>query len=68
MTVLNFYKKQELELKKYESTVLEICENGDAIIDLPDEMCKELGWKCGDTLNMKLEENGTIVITKISDA
>ena len=29
----------------YTSKVLEICDNGDAIIELPPELCEELGWK-----------------------
>ena len=37
--------------KRYESKVLEICENGDAIINLPDELVEELNWQVGDTLD-----------------
>lgn len=49
--------------KRYESKVLEICENGDAIIELPDELCKELEWAVGDTLDIK-EKDGLIILTK----
>ena len=31
--------------KKYESKDLEICDNGDAIGELPDELMEEIGWK-----------------------
>mgnify|MGYP003334714036 CR=1 FL=1 len=64
------WRKQELKLKKsntYTSKVLEICDNGDAIIELPPELCEELGWKEGDTLDISQEPNGQIVIKKIDN-
>ena len=62
------WKKQELELKKYNtytSKVLEICDNGDAIVELPTEMTEKLGWKVGDTLDFS-EKNGEIYIKNIT--
>ena len=53
----------ELKLKKYESKVVEILEDGSAILELPEEMCNELGWKEGDTLKIKVE-NDTIILEK----
>ena len=53
--------------KTYTSKVLEICENGDAIIELPPEMCEELQWKEGDTLNIS-EEKGAIILKKVPNA
>ena len=38
-------------MKKYTSKVLEIMENGDAIIELPQEMLNELEWKEGNVLD-----------------
>ena len=38
-------------MKTYTSKVLEIMENGDAIIELPQEMLDELEWKEGDVLD-----------------
>ena len=52
--------------KSYTSKVLEILPNGDAVIELPDEMCKELGWKIGDTLKIT-NEDGNIIIKKIDN-
>ncbi len=52
--------------KRYESKVLEICENGDAIIELPPELCEEMGWKEGDSLDIS-EKDGKIVIKKIDN-
>ena len=53
--------------KIYTSKVLEICENGDAILELPPEMCEDLQWKEGDTLNIS-EEKGAIILKKVKDA
>jgi antitoxin component of MazEF toxin-antitoxin module len=47
--------------------VLEICDNGDAILELPPEMCEELQWKEGDTLNISLE-NDNIILKKVPNA
>jgi len=48
-------------LKKYETKVSEICENGDAIINLPDELVEELNWQVGDTLDYQLKENSVYI-------
>ena len=53
--------------KTYTSKVLEICENGDAILELPPELCEDLQWKEGDTLNISLD-NSQIVLKKVKDA
>jgi formylmethanofuran dehydrogenase subunit D len=53
--------------KTYTSKVLEICENGDAILELPPELCEDLQWKEGDTLNIS-EENGAIILKKVTNA
>ena len=52
--------------KTYTSKVLEICDNGDAILELPPEMCEELQWKEGDTLNIS-EEKGSIILKKVKN-
>ena len=49
----------------YTSKVLEICENGDAIVELPDELMEEMGWKVGDVLSYE-EKDGKIYIKNIS--
>jgi formylmethanofuran dehydrogenase subunit D len=54
-------------LKRYESKVMDILPNGDAILELPPEMCEELGWKEGDTISITQEEEGNIIIKKIKD-
>ena len=52
-------------MKSYTSKVLEICENGDAIVEMPDELMEELGWKVGDNLKYE-EKDGKIFIKNIS--
>jgi len=51
--------------KTYESKVLEICDNGDAIVELPEELLKELDWKVGDELDYQMV-NGSVHITNLS--
>lgn len=52
-------------MKSYTSKVLEICDNGDAIIQLPDDLVEELGWKVGDVLDYE-EKDGKIFVKNIS--
>jgi formylmethanofuran dehydrogenase subunit D len=52
-------------MKTYTSKVLEICENGDAIVELPDELMEEMGWKVGDNLKYE-EKDGKVFIKNIS--
>ncbi len=52
-------------MKSYTSKVLEICENGDAIVGLPDELMEEMGWKLGDVLQYE-EKDGKIFVKNIS--
>ena len=51
--------------KKFESKVLEICDNGDAIVELPEELMEELGWKLGDELAY-CGQSGSVHITNLS--
>lgn len=50
---------------KYEVKIEE-AENGDLIIPLPEEMLKELGWKEGDEIDIQENEEGIIVLKKLS--
>jgi len=52
-------------MKSYTSKVLEICDNGDAIVELPNELVEELGWKVGDVLDYE-EKDGKIFVKNIS--
>jgi AbrB family looped-hinge helix DNA binding protein len=53
-------------VKTFTSKVVEICDNGDAIIELPPELLEEMGWKEGDTLDIS-EKDGKIIIKKIDE-
>ena len=52
-------------MKRYETKVSEICENGDAIINLPDELVEELNWQVGDTLDYEMK-NDSVYIRNLS--
>jgi len=54
--------------KVYTTKVLEILENGDAVIELPPELCQELGWRLGDTLDIDVDKDNNIIVKKIKDA
>ena len=47
--------------KKYNSKVIEICDNGDAIIEIPPELMSDLGWEVGDVIDI-VEIQGRIVL------
>lgn len=51
---------------KYTSKVLEICDNGDAIIELPPELCDEMGWGEGTVLNIEAKD-GQIYLSEKKD-
>lgn len=53
-------------MKTFTSKVVEICDNGDAILELPDDLLTEMGWKEGDTLDIS-EKDGKIIIKKIDE-
>lgn len=53
--------------KKYEAQVLEICDNGDAIIELPEDMLKELDWKVGDVIEIVELQGRIILINKTKE-
>lgn len=54
----------QLKAKKYTADVAEILDNGDAILNLPDELCKDMGWREGTVLDIS-EEDGAIVLKEI---
>jgi len=45
----------------YTTKVIEICENGDAIVELPDELVKELDWQVGDTLDYQMKDKAVYI-------
>ena len=51
-------------MKKYTIQVQE-AENGDAIIQFPDEVIAEVGWQEGDTINWEPTNTGGYILSKI---
>ncbi len=54
-------------MKTYSAQVIKIEENGDAIIEIPDEVLEELGWKENDVLDIE-EKNGKIIMRRLENA
>ena len=52
-------------MKKYSAEVVEVCDNGDAIIQLPDDLIEDLGWKIDDVLTMTMVD-GAVHIKNIT--
>lgn len=50
----------------YEVITQEDPETGDILVPFPPPLLKELGWKEGDEVDIQLNEQGKIVIRKIS--
>ena len=53
--------------KKYESKVVEILDNGDAVIELPDELIDVLDWSVGDELNFDILDDVVKITNKTKD-
>jgi len=62
--ILTEVLNKEME-KTYTGKVLEICDNGDAIIELPDDLMADIGWQIGDELSIE-DESGVIVISNLT--
>jgi hypothetical protein len=41
-------------LEKYSAQVVEVCENGDAILQFSEEMIKDLEWNINDVLSITM--------------
>ncbi len=39
---------------------------GDMMIPIPPQLLRDLGWKKGDEIDFQLDENGKIIIKKLS--
>ena len=44
-------------MKKYSAEVVEICENGDAILQFSEEMIQDLEWKVDDVLSISMVDD-----------
>lgn len=52
-------------MSKHVGKVIDILENGDAVIELSPAMVSELGWCEGDKLDIYTDENNNIIIRRI---
>ena len=50
----------------FTTTVQQYDNTEDYFIEIPEELCKELGWKEGDTIDWQIDNKG-IIITKVKD-
>ena len=55
----------QLKDKTYTAEVVEICDNGDAILELPDKLMYDMNWHEGTRLNISME-NGAIILKKVN--
>jgi bifunctional DNA-binding transcriptional regulator/antitoxin component of YhaV-PrlF toxin-antitoxin module len=53
------------EPKFYSANVIAVLENGDAVLELPEQMLQELGWKEDDVLDISKKKDGSIVMVKL---
>ena len=52
-------------MKNYSAEVVEVCENGDAILQLSEEMIQDLGWKVDDVLSISMVD-GVVTLKNIT--
>jgi hypothetical protein len=62
----SFLKNQELKLKSWTLNVEEDPETGDAILKFPEDLLEEAGWKEGDEIVWKDNQDGSWSLTKKS--
>ncbi len=62
----SFLKNQELKLKSWTINVEEDPETGDCILPLPTDLLEEAGWKEGDEIVWKDNQDGSWSLTKKS--
>ena len=41
-------------------------ENGDLVFDLPEDLLRQVGWKEGDTIDFKIQEDGSAIMEKVN--
>ena len=52
-------------MKKYSAEVVEVCENGDAILQFSEEMIKDLEWNINDVLSITMVD-GAVHLNNIT--
>ena len=54
------------QYKSFEVITHEDPKTGDLIIPLPPQLLRDLGWKEGDEIDFSLDENGKVIVRKLS--
>lgn len=49
----------------YHGEIVDVLDNGDAILQLPDDLVEDMGWYDGTRLNISME-NGAIILKKLN--
>lgn len=50
---------------RYEVVTREDKDSGDLYIPIPEPLLKQLGWKEGDDIDFKVDEQGRYIISKV---
>ena len=51
---------------KYTRNIIKDPDTDELLLDLGDELCREAGWKVGDTLEWIDQGNGTWILRKVT--
>ena len=54
--------------KTYTANVVSIEDNGDAILELPQDLCDSIGWKEGTLLDISKNDDGEIILKEIKQS
>ena len=54
--------------KTYTANVVSIEDNGDAILELPQDLCDIKGWKEGTLLDISKNDDGEIILKEIKQS
>ena len=52
---------------KFTTTIQQYADTEDYFIEIPEELCQELGWKEGDTIDWKIDGE-SIIISKVNNS
>lgn len=51
--------------KQYLATIVDVLDNGDAVLQFPPELIEELGWTDGTVVDIQIDETGRITIKRV---
>lgn len=58
-------REYQLSNRFYHGEIVDVLDNGDAILALPDDLVEEMGWYDGTRLNISMK-NGAIILKKLN--